>query len=263
MSQRPRALITGAAVRLGRAMALDLAASGWDVAIHYNSSSDAAADTVRTLKDLGGAATALQANLENDDAVATLVARSAAALKGPLSLLINNASLFEDDRIATTTPQSWDRAMASNLRAPVHLVRDFAAQAPKPEIDASGEPIAQSVVINMIDQRVLKPTPMFHSYFLAKSALLSFTQTAAMDLAPDIRVAAIGPGPTLPAARQSAEHFRKQRKACMLQRGADPEDIVHAMRFILGNKAFTGQMLAIDGGQHLNWKTPDIIGNTT
>jgi NAD(P)-dependent dehydrogenase (short-subunit alcohol dehydrogenase family) len=260
MSERRRALITGSAVRLGRAMALDLAASGWDVAIHYNGSADAAGQTAADVRALGAAAVTLQADLLDETATAGLVAAAARGLGGPLALLINNASLFENDRVTTGTRESWDRAMESNLRAPVKLTQDFAAQAPRAQRDANDEPVARAVVINMIDQRVLKPTPMFHSYFLAKSALLAFTRTAAMDLAPDIRVAAIGPGPTLPASRQSEDHFRRQREACILQRGADPEDIVHAMRFILGNKAFTGQMLAIDGGQHLAWRTPDVIG---
>jgi NAD(P)-dependent dehydrogenase (short-subunit alcohol dehydrogenase family) len=258
---RPRALVTGAAVRLGRAMVLDLAATGWDVAIHYNSSADQAEETAREARALGAGAVTLAADLLIEEAVAGLVPRAAEGLGGPLSLLINNASIFEDDRVATITRRGWDEALESNLRAPVHLTQVFAAQAPKAVPDAHGEPVSQSVVINMLDQRVLKPTPHFQSYFLAKSALHTFTQTAAMDLAPDIRVAAIGPGPTLPATRQSEEHFRRQRKACILQRGADPEDIVHAMRFIIGNKAFTGQMLAIDGGQHLVWQTRDVQGD--
>lgn len=261
MSDRPRALITGSAVRLGRAMALDLAASGWDVAVHYNGSAEAAEQTVNDLRQIGASAIALQADLLDRQAVGDLVAAAADQLAGPLSLLINNASLFEDDRIPTMTRESWDRGIESNLWAPVKLTQDFAAQAPRAIPDERGEPVAQSLIINMIDQRVLKPTPMFHSYYVAKSALFAFTRTAAMELAPDIRVAAIGPGPTLPATRQSEEHFLSQRAACILKRGSDPDDIVHAMRFILGNKAFTGQMLAIDGGQHLAWQTPDVLGD--
>lgn len=261
MTNRPRALITGGAMRLGRAMTLDLAASGWDVAVHYNRSPGPAEETAGEARDLGAAAATVGADLLDTEAVGGLIGRAAEAMGGSLSLLINNASIFEDDRIATMTRESWDRAIESNLRGPVHLTQAFAAQAPRALSDANGEPVAQSVVINLIDQRVLKPTPMFHSYFLAKSGLYAFTRTAAMDLAPDIRVAAIGPGPTLRAERQTEAHFRDQRRACILQRGADPEDIVHAMRFILGNKAFTGQMLAIDGGQHLNWRTPDVLGD--
>ena len=261
MTDRPRALITGGALRLGRAMALDLAGSGWDVAIHFNTSAGPAEETAGEARDLGANAATVGADLLHEDAVAGVVDRAATALGGPLSLLINNASIFEDDRVTTMSRESWDRAMESNLRAPVHLTQHFAAQAPKAVRDSNGEPVAQSVVINMIDQRVLKPTPMFQSYYLAKAALHAFTRTAAMDLAPDIRVAAIGPGPTLPATRQSEAHFRQQRQACLLERGADPDDIVAAMRFILASKAFTGQMLAIDGGQHLVWQTRDVLGD--
>ncbi len=260
MTDRPRALITGSAIRVGRAMALDLAASGWDVAVHYRGSSADAEATVHDIEALGVKSIAVRADLLIEDEVAAIVPAATDGLGGPLRLLINNASLFENDEIGSITRQSWDRAVESNLRAPVHLTQTFAEQAPKAIADDNGEPVAQSVVINLIDQRVLKPTPMFASYFAAKSGLYAFTRAAAQALAPDIRVAAIGPGPTLAAIKQSDEHFAKQRAACILGRGSDPEDLVHAMRFILGNKAFTGQMLAIDGGQHLAWETPDILG---
>ncbi len=260
MTDRPRALITGAAKRVGRSMALDLAATGWDVAIHYNGSADAAEATASEARAYGANAITLQADLLIEDETAGLVAEAAAGLGGPLSLLINNASLFENDEISSMTRTSWDRSIESNLRAPVKLTQDFAAQVPDVDTDKNGEPVARGVVINLIDQRVLKPTPMFMSYFIAKSGLLAFTKTAAQALAPKVRVAGIGPGPTLAATSQSDEHFAKQRAACLLDRGSDPDDIVLAMRFIISNKAFTGQMLAIDGGQHLNWQTPDVIG---
>lgn len=260
MTERPRALVTGAARRLGRAMALDLAGSGWDVAIHYNGRSDEAEQTAAEARALGAATVTLRADLLSEDQTGSLVERAARGLGGPLALLINNASLFENDDVTTVTRQSWDRAIDSNLRAPVRLTRDFAAQAPRARTDSAGEPVAQACVINMLDQRVWKPTPFFMSYSLAKSALYTFTRTAAQALAPDVRVNAIGPGPTLMADRQSPDHFARQRQACVLGRGADPEDIVQAMRFILSCKAFTGQMLAIDGGQHLIWQTPDIVG---
>lgn len=262
MTDRPRALVTGAARRLGRAMALDLAGSGWDIAIHYHGRPDEAEQTAAEARALGAATTMLQADLLDEAQTATLVADSVAALGGPVTLLINNASLFENDDLATATRQSWDRAIESNLRAPVRLTQDFATQAPRARPDAAGEPVAQASVINMIDQRVWKPTPHFMSYSLAKSALYSFTRTAAQALAPHVRVNGIGPGPTLAADRQSAAHFARQRAACLLGRGSDPEDIVQAMRFLLACKAFTGQMLAVDGGQHLIWQTPDIIGIT-
>jgi len=260
MSDRPRALVTGAARRLGRAMALDLAGSGWDVAIHYKGSSDEAEATADEARALGASVVVLEADLLSEDQSGELVGRAVTSLGGPLSLLVNNASLFEADLVSTGTRRSWDRAIESNLRAPVRLTQDFAAQAPKARTDSAGEPVAQASVINMIDQRVWKPTPFFMSYSLAKSALYTFTKTAAQALAPHVRVNAIGPGPTLMADRQSPEHFARQRRACLLGRGADPEDIVAAMRFILACKALTGQMLAIDGGQHLVWQTPDILG---
>lgn len=258
--ERRRALVTGAAYRLGRAMALDLAGSGWDVAVHYNTSEDGALKTVADARALGAASEALRADLLVEAEVETLVARAAEALGGPLSLLINNASLFENDQLATMTRDSWDRGIESNLRAPVKLTQDFAAQAPRAARDVRGEPVAQAVVINMLDMRVFKPMPTFLSYFTAKSGLYAFTRAAAQALGPDVRVAGIGPGPTLPAPKQSDEHFRRQRGACILGRGSDPEDIVAAMRFILANKAFTGQMLAIDGGQHLSWQVGEIAG---
>ena len=260
MLEPGRALVTGAAQRLGRAMALDLATSGWDVAIHYNGSREKAEATVADIRGIGRSTTALQCDLDDRDAVAGLVGRAADALGGPLNVLINNASTFQNDGIGNITDDSWDRAIGSNLRAPVQLLQDFAGQAPEPHIDRRGEPVAAAVAINMVDQRVLKPTPEFMSYLLAKSALHMFTRTAAQALGPKVRVAAIGPGPTIVATNQRESHFAMQRAACVLQRGSDPEDIVEAMRFILNCKAFTGQMLAIDGGQHLAWQTPDVVG---
>jgi NAD(P)-dependent dehydrogenase (short-subunit alcohol dehydrogenase family) len=260
MTDKPRALVTGAARRLGRAMALDLAATGWDVAIHYHGSAELAEETAVAVRALGANAATLQADLMLEDQTGSLIARASDALGGPLSLLINNASLFENDLVATATRQSWDRAIELNLRAPVRLTQDFAAQAPQATADANGEPVARACVINMLDQRVWKPTPSFMSYSLAKSALYSFTRTAAQALGPHVRVNAIGPGPTLMAEGESPRHFAQQRSTCVLGRGSDPEDIVAAMRFILICKAFTGQMLAIDGGQHLVWQTPDITG---
>lgn len=261
MSERRRALVTGASQRLGRAMVLDLAGSGWDVAIHYNGSQDAAEATAEDARSLGATAVTLRADLAEDAATGRLVPDAAERLGGPLSLLINNASTFRNDEIGSITPESWNSGMDSNLRAPVMLTQAFADQAPRATTDANGEPVSRSVIVNILDQRVLKPTPYFTSYLLAKSALLAFTRSSAQALAPHIRVGAIGPGPTIIGSRQSDEHFARQRNACVLGRGSDPEDIVGAMRFILSNKAFTGQMLAIDGGQHLIWQTPDIQGN--
>ncbi|MCF6272464.1 MAG: SDR family oxidoreductase [Rhodobacteraceae bacterium] len=252
------ALITGGAARLGQAMALRLAKRGTNIVVHYANSDKAAQDTVEAARALGVRAVMLQADLLEPDAVAALVPRAAAALEQPLDILVNNASIFEYDRIETLTPQSWDRHIDSNLRAPVFLTQYFAAQAPQAGND--GEPVASANVINMIDQRVRKLTPEFMTYTLAKAGLWAFTKTAAQGLAPQIRVNAIGPGPTLVGARQSEEHFVRQRNATILQRGSSPEEICRAMEFILDSPGFTGQLLCMDGGQHLAWQTPDIQG---
>lgn len=256
-----RALVTGAGDRLGLAMAEALVEDGWDVAFHYNQSTSAARDAAERARHRGARTAALKGDFADADDIETLVPRAVDALGGPLSCLINNASTFGFDRIGKVTEVTWARGMDSNLRAPVMLTQAFAEQAPKAENDDHGEPVAQAVVVNMLDQRVLKTTPFFTSYTLAKSALLTFTRTAAQALAPHIRVAAIGPGPTLVAKGQSPDSFDRQRKACVLGRGSNPEDIVHAMRFVLSNKAYTGQMMAIDGGQHLAWQTPDVMGH--
>ncbi|MEM9097475.1 MAG: SDR family oxidoreductase [Pseudomonadota bacterium] len=258
MLEPGRALITGASYRLGRVIAVDLAAKGWSVAIHYNNSADGAEETAAMARAEGAFAITLQADLDDPEETSTLVARAAEGLGGPLNVLVNNASTFKNDTIGTITEESWNWSMDSNLKAPVMLVQDFAAQAPAPVPDHKGEPVSQAVAINMIDQRILSPTPQFMSYLLAKSALKMFTKTAAQALGPKVRIGAIGPGPTIIATRQRESHFAMQRSACVLERGSDPEDVLVAMRFILECKAFTGQMLAIDGGQHLTWQTPDV-----
>lgn len=255
-----RALVTGAGKRLGRAMALELARQGYDVAVHYSSSRADAEAVVAEITQMGRHAVALQADLIVEDDMQSLVPRAADALAGPLTALVNNASVFEYDNVASATRLSWDRHMESNLRAPFVLTQHFAAQAPKAAMDAGGEPVAQAMVVNMIDQRVLKLTPEFMSYTVAKMGLWAFTRTAAQGLAPDIRVNAIGPGPTLRGGRQSEEHFARQRNATVLQRGADPDDICAALNYLLRAKAVTGQLICVDGGQHLAWQTPDILG---
>ena len=254
-----RALVTGGARRLGRAMALHLAGRGIDVAIHYASSRDEAEETVADLRALGVRAGAIQADLLVEEETRRLVPAAASALGGPLTVLINNASIFEYDNIRTGTRQSWDRHIESNLRAPVALSQDFAAQAP--EEDWGGvEPVASSLIVNMLDQRVLKLTPEFMSYSIAKMGLWAFTRTAAQALGPRIRVNAIGPGPTLIGARQSETHFAAQRASTVLNRGADPSDITAALGYLLDARAVTGQLICVDGGQHLAWQTPDILG---
>jgi NAD(P)-dependent dehydrogenase (short-subunit alcohol dehydrogenase family) len=254
-----RALVTGGAIRIGRAIALHLAARGYDLAIHYSSSAAEAQATLAEVQALGRRAVALQADLLDEGQTQALVPAAAQALGGPLTLLVNNASIFEYDTLHTATRRSWDRAMGSNLRAPFLLTQAFAAQAPRAALHQD-EPLAQALVVNMIDQRVLKPTPEFMSYSLAKAALFAFTRTAAQALAPDIRVCGIGPGPTVQGTRQSDSHFARQRAATVLGRGALPSDICRALDFLIDSPAVTGQMIAVDGGQHLAWATPDVLG---
>lgn len=254
-----RALVTGGARRLGRAMALYLAGRGIDVAIHYAGSERDAAETTAGIVAAGARGAALQADLLDTAAAEALVPRAAEALGGPIDVLVNNASIFEYDTLATATSESWDRHIGSNLRAPFLLTQAFAAQAPLPG-EKRGEPVARALVVNMIDQRVLKPTPEFMTYTLAKMALWAFTRTAAQALAPAVRVNAIGPGPTLRGARQSEDHFARQRAATILGRGADPEDVTAALGFFLDAESVTGQLMCTDGGQHLAWRTPDVLG---
>ena len=240
-------------------MALYLARRGFDVAVHYASSASQAGQTVADIAGLGRQAVALQADLLDEDQLATLIPRAAAALNGPLTLLINNASIFEYDNISTATRKSWDRHLGSNLRAPFVLTQGFAAQAP-PAMLVNGEPLAQALILNMIDQRVLKPTPEFMTYSLAKMGLWALTRSAAQGLAPHVRVNGIGPGPTVQGSRQSESHFARQRAATVLGRGANPSDICAAVGFFIDSPAVTGQMIAVDGGQHLAWATPDVLG---
>ncbi|PID35569.1 MAG: short chain dehydrogenase [Rhodobacterales bacterium] len=254
---RGAALITGAADRLGRAMAVYLAGRGFDVAVHYASNRKGAEETAARCANLGAKTVLLEADLLRD--CDSLVPRATDAL-GSLTLLINNASIFEFDDIASATPESWERHIGSNLRAPLFLSQAFAAQAPKATPDADGEPRANALIVNMVDQRVRKLTPAFLTYTLAKSGLWTLTQTTAQALAPHIRVNAIGPGPTLQGARQSKAHFDAQRAATILKRGANPGDITAALGFFLDSPAVTGQLIAVDGGQHLAWQTPDILG---
>ena len=255
-----RALITGGAKRLGREMALYVAARGYDVAVHYASSQAAADEVVAEIQALGCKAKALPADLLIEAEVQKLLPAAAAALGGPITCLINNASIFEYDTLETATRTSWDRHIESNLRAPFVLSQAFAAQLPKAQMDANNEPLAQGLIVNMIDQRVRKLTPEFASYTIAKMGLWALTQTAAQALAPHVRVNAIGPGPTLQGARQTLEHFQKQRENTVLTRGANPSDITAALGYFIDAPAITGQLLCVDGGQHLVWQTPDILG---
>jgi NAD(P)-dependent dehydrogenase (short-subunit alcohol dehydrogenase family) len=256
----PNALVTGSGIRLGRAMALYLARRGFDVAVHYASSDDAARDTVAAIAAMGRRAVALQADLLDEMQTQALLPAAAKALGGPITCLVNNASIFEYDSLASATRTSWDRHMESNLRAPFVLTQAMAAQGLKALPDANGEPQATGLIVNMIDQRVRKLTPEFMSYTIAKMGLWALTRTAAQALAPAIRVNAIGPGPTMQGHRQSADHFAAQRAATVLGRGADAAGISAALGYFLDAPAVTGQLLCVDGGQHLAWQTPDVLG---
>lgn len=255
-----RALVTGAGIRLGRAMALYLAEQGFDVAVHYATSAQAAQEVVAQIKAMGRNAVAVQADLLALDAMEGLLPRAAEALGGPITCLINNASIFEYDTITTATRDSWDRHVNSNLRAPFVLTQAMAAQGLTASMDQMGEPVAPGLIVNMLDQRVRKLTPEFMTYTIAKMGLWALTQTAAQALTPHIRVNAIGPGPTLQGSRQSQAHFDAQRGATVLKRGANPNDITAALGYFLNAQAVTGQLLCVDGGQHLGWKTPDVLG---
>ena len=239
-------------------MALYLAERGYDVAVHYATSGDDAEAVCAQARSHGVRAEALGADLLDEGDMAALVPRAAAALGRPLTDLVNNASIFERDTLASATLESWDRHIGSNLRAPFVLTQQFAAQVPA--MSTGGEPLATGLVVNMVDQRVLKLTPDFMTYTIAKMGLWALTQTSAQALAPNIRVNAIGPGPTVQGIRQSAEHFARQRRSTVLRRGADPSDITAALGYLIDARAVTGQLICVDGGQHLAWRTADILG---
>ncbi|MEC9346804.1 MAG: SDR family oxidoreductase [Pseudomonadota bacterium] len=238
------ALVTGGARRIGRAIALALAARGMAVAIHHNRSGAEAEATAADARALGVDATVVQADLADADAVRSILPEAARGLGQPIDVLVNNASLFERDSVRDVTVAGFDAHMAINLRAPLLLAQDFAAALPD---DRPGN------IVNLIDQRVWKPTPGFMSYTLSKSALLTLTQTLAMALAPRIRVNGIGPGPVLPNERQTQAQFDRQWRSTLLQRGAEPEEIADAVLFLLASRSITGQMIALDGGQFLPW----------
>jgi len=240
----PRAaLVTGGAKRLGQAIALELAQNGFDVAIHCHHSSDAAEATCERIRALGQRAVVLRADLAVEEQVTPLLALAAQAL-GPIGVLVNNASRFERDEWDDATRETWDAHLEPNLRAPFVLMQAFARALP------AG---AEGVVINMVDQRVWALTPHFVSYTVSKAALWALTQTMALALAPAIRVNAIGPGPALPNARQTDAQFAYQAASTPLGHGSDPAEIARAALAILVMPAMTGQMIALDGGQHLQW----------
>lgn len=247
--QRGAALVTGARARVGKALALALAGAGYAIAVHHRDDLEAAEALAEQIRNQGGRAAPVQADLAREADTRTIVARAAEAL-GPLTLLVNNASRFENDRVGSLTRDSWDMHMEANLRAPIVLAETFAAQAPE-----------GSLVLNILDQRVWRPNPQFFSYTLSKTALWTATRMLAQALAPRIRVNGIGPGPTLPSIHQDQAAFEAEAANIPMQRRVRPEDICAAALYLIDAPAVTGQMIAVDGGQHLAWKTPDIIGD--
>lgn len=246
----PSVLVTGAAQRIGHVIALVLARAGWRVAVHYNTSARSAEETVEAIRAAGGFAAAVQADLSNDADTAALVDKAIQAV-GPLTALINNASIFEHDQWDTVTRESWNRNLGINLWAPFRLSQDFARSLP------AGQ---RGAIVNLIDQRVWRLNPDFTSYTVSKTGLWTLTQTLAQALAPRIRVNGVGPGPVLQSIHQTAELFEQEASRVLLERSVDPEEIADAVLFLLRSQAITGQMIAVDCGQHLAWATPDILG---
>jgi NAD(P)-dependent dehydrogenase (short-subunit alcohol dehydrogenase family) len=244
-------LVTGAAQRIGRTIARTFAARGWSVGIHCHRSLSEAEQLAAEIAAAGGRAVVLDADLADPEATANLIPACVEALAPP-TCLINNASLFLFDTLATLDHRQWDLQLAVNLRAPVQLAKAFAAHLP------AGQ---QGNIINVIDQRVWKPTPSFLSYSASKAGLWWMTRTLAQALAPRVRVNGVGPGPALANVHQTPEQFARQSAATPLERGTSPDEIAEAIAFILDAPAMTGQMIALDGGQHLAWQTPDVTSS--
>lgn len=246
-SPRGIALVTGAPRRIGRVISLELAALGYDLALHCRVVDAEARDLVESVRAIGRRAVALPADLADAAATTSLIARAAEAL-GRVNLLVNNASIFLDDTVSTLQAEAWDRQFAVNLRAPVLLSQAFAANLDHGQ---------KGNVINVLDQRVWRPTPEYFAYAVSKSALWSATRMLAQALAPNIRVNGIGPGPTLKNIHQSDAEFAAQARSTLLGHGTSPQEIAAAIRFLLDAPAVTGQMIAVDGGQHLAWTPID------
>jgi NAD(P)-dependent dehydrogenase (short-subunit alcohol dehydrogenase family) len=247
---RQVALVTGGARRIGRAIVERLAKEGYAVAIHVRRITAEAQEFADALVGAGNCAAIIPADLADPGATRTIVPRAVAAL-GPLTLLVNNASEFEEDTLETLTEERWDRHFAVNLKSAIFLASDFARQVPEHE---------RGAIVNIVDQRVLKLTPQFFSYTLTKAALHAATVTMAQTLAPRIRVNAIGPGPTLGNPRQSPEDFAQQSAAVLLGEGSKPAEVADAVLFLARAESVTGQLLVVDGGQHLAWQTADVYG---
>ena len=242
-SQHRLVLITGGARRIGRAIALQLAEYGFDIALQYNTSQEAAEEVVASIKRLGRQAICLRADLSLSSDITALFPRCCSELGAP-SCLVNNASEFHHDTVTTTNLHSWNRHFEVNLRAPVFLAQALHTHLPKG---------VEGNIINIIDQRVWKLTPDFFSYTLSKAGLWTATQTLAQALAPNIRVNAIGPGPVLKNVHQTYEAFEKEVRSTLLKRSPSAEEIARAVLFILEAPSMTGQMIALDSGQHLAW----------
>lgn len=244
------ALVTGAAARLGRAIAEDLAAHGWAVAIHCHRARREAEALAATITGSGGRATVVQGNLADIDQMPDLVDQAFSAL-GPLGLLVNNAATFEKDDLGSLDATAWRRQIDINLTAPLFIAEAFAKALPDGE-DGS--------IVNIIDQRVQKPVPGFLSYQVSKSALWAATIAMAQSLAPRIRVNAIGPGPTLPSPRQTKAEFDGVVSTLPLRRGPQLSEFGRTIRYLVDTPSVTGQLIALDGGQHIAWETPDVVG---
>lgn len=249
-TQLPVTLVTGGARRIGAGIVRDLVKAGFPVAIHCNASRKEADELAAEMTAEGGRVCVVEGDLADMDAAAALIPAVEREL-GAVRLLVNNASLFDDDSADSFEWDVWDRHFDVHLKAPVLLGRTMLARLPA---DADG------LIVNIIDQRVWRPTPRFFSYTLSKSALWTATQTMAQSFAPRVRVNAIGPGPTLMNQRQEEGDFRKQVDALLLQRGPALDEFGATIRYLWQARSVTGQMIALDGGQHLAWKTPDVYG---
>mgnify|MGYP006107942671 FL=1 len=241
-------IITGGATRIGAAIAKSLADYGTAITIHYNKSKGNALKLKKELESLGSEVYLLKADLNNLKQIQALLNIAYKKMKG-LNCLINNASLFESDNLQNFTDKSFTKHLNVNLKAPAILIQNFKRLLKNSEGN----------VINIIDQRVEKLTPYFFSYTLSKSSLVTLTKTAAMKLAPNIKVNAISPGPTLKNLRQSESHFKKQWKSVLLKKKVKLESICDGVKFLMKNENITGEIINIDSGQRLAWNTPDII----
>ncbi len=246
---RETALVTGAARRIGRAIALALAEDGWRVAVHYNASTEDAEAVVAEIQNAGGVAAAIPADLGDAVGTEALVGHAADAL-GPVTLLVNNASRFAKDAIDDMTAEGWDANMAVNLRAPALLARDMAARLPAE---------MHGCVVNLVDQKVWNMNPDFLSYTVAKFGLEGLTRALAMALAPRVRVCGVAPGLTLRSGKQTQAGFERAHARMLAGRGANPEDIVAAVRYLVAAPAVTGHTILVDGGQHLQASERDIM----